>query len=122
VLCALLPEKQSRSRLGFSGWRRASGQPAWARIKRPCRSRSAPCGERGDLGRSACASSAATNVLVDLQAATAGSGGGRDGGGRSLRLKVADLERQGSSGCGQPCALKPGEILQELVPLAESPA
>jgi len=78
--------------------------------------------ERGDLGQIGLRFERRDDVLVDLQAATAAVVAAVMVGGRSLRLKVADLERQGSSGCGQPCALKPGEILQELVPLLESPA
>jgi len=59
-----------------------------------------------------------------LQAATAAVAGGRDGGRAQLRLKVADLERQGSSGL-RPAMLRSsrGEILQETGGrLLEAPA
>jgi len=78
--------------------------------------------ERGDLGQIGLRFERRDDVLVDLQAATAAVVAAMMVGGRSLRLNVADLERQGSSGCGQPCALKPGESLQQLVPLLDSPA
>jgi len=55
---------------------------------------------------------------VDLQAARRAVDGGVMVGGRSSRMKVADLERQGSSGWAKPWRFSRGESWQELVAAA----
>ena len=74
-----------------------------------------PC-ERGDLGQIGLRFERREDVLVDLQASAAVMAA-TVAGGRSLRLRLEELERQDSLGPGQTIPLKPGETIQELVPL-----
>jgi DNA gyrase subunit A len=74
-----------------------------------------PC-ERGDLGQIGLRFERREDALVDLQASAAVVAATVSGG-RSFRLRLEELERQDSLGAGRSFPLKPGETIQELVPL-----
>ena len=73
--------------------------------------------QRGDLGQIGIRFSQRQDQLVDLCAGDSGLVAALTSANRHERLALESLQAEGSSGGGQPLALRDGERLQKLVPL-----